>query len=345
MSNTSKRSAGKTALALLFSSTVAVTGVTAIVPAVSAQTADTQQDASETATKTYADGASVTYPTSVAPGGVLHLEGENFFTIDRSQGSLIAVKLDDGGVSRKVAVPGQGNKTIWQLIDVDSTGKFSVDVPLPTTEDSDIDEGAFGAGTGHNFVFLTGSLRPGDNIRGGAAGLFTIEESEPTEPSEPPVTTTVTTTVTETVTSAVPTTVTSTVPTTVSTTVPTTVPTTVTSTVHDGAPSTVTETSTATVTSTVPTTVSTTIDRPTTKTSTVTTTVDNGDGGTGSSGNADAFGSLAIGGLGGLALGGLLVGALAQAVSTGAVVLPEPFAGIVRQFLGQPAAPSAVPVN
>lgn len=328
MSSISKAGAGKTALALLFSSAIVVSGATAIVPAVSAQpVAEAQAEASDTTTKTYADGASVTVPTTVTEGGVLHLEGKDFFTADKSQGSLIAVKLDNGGVSRNELLPGQSNATIWQLIDVDATGAFSVDVPLPTTEDSNIKEGAWDVGTEHDVVLLTGSLRDGDAFRGGTAAKYTIvADEEPEEPSDPTVTTTVTTTVTQPP-------VTTTVPTTVSTTVPTTVTkppvtTTVVTTVNNGEPTTVT----------------TTVDRPTTKTETVTKTVTESEGG-GSSDGAGDFGSLALTGLGGFALGGLLVGALSQAVANGVIVLPEPFAGMIQQFTGNPAGNSQVPVN
>lgn len=326
MTHTYRLGARHKLLAAVFVGSLVAGGTAVVAP----QLPTAAAQSTETTTRTYEDGAKATLVKEVSTTGKIHVTGTGFFTKDKDSegapntGSTLAVKLDNGAVNRKDKK--YGNATIWEKFDVPNTGAFSVDIDLPTVDNSDIAPGSWDAGTEHDLVLLSGSLRTNDYTRGEIVGKYTIvepaeptETTEPTKPTEPTETAPVTTTVTTTVT----------VPTTVPTTVTTTVPTTVTTTKNEG---------------TVTKTVTTTVDRVSTERTTVTKTVGTGTGaGTGSVEGLDSVGSLALVGLGGVAAGGLLAGALATLINSGAVQLPEPFAQLAQQFALGPNAPSQVP--
>ncbi|MFV0534912.1 MAG: hypothetical protein ACK5MR_14830, partial [Cumulibacter sp.] len=153
-------------------------------------------NATDTQTVSSLDGASLVAPTAVVVGTSITMSGTGWTTGDAARGSIIAVKLDSGGVSTTIDVVHpetgavQGNKTIIALIEADADGSWSAEVALPTSENSTAN---WAAGERHSVTLLTGSMRTGDQIRSLTAE-FDIESesapstSEPPATSEPPVT-------------------------------------------------------------------------------------------------------------------------------------------------------------
>lgn len=134
-------------LALLF--VVAVIGAVVVAPA---QAAD----------------AAVSGPGSVEVGSAIHLSGTGWKLTDGSAGSVVAFKLDEGAITTKVDVsdPVKGtvftNKTIWAAVKADEDGKWSVDLPYPTTANA---SATWAAGSTHTVRVLSGSLSTGDVSR------------------------------------------------------------------------------------------------------------------------------------------------------------------------------------
>ena len=119
--------------------------------------------------------ASVQVAASAEIGGKIRVTGKGFLhPTSKTQGSRIAVKINDGAYSR-LDTSVHTNKTIWYLIDAKKDGTFSVDIPLPDGTKS----GKLGSspalvkGT-YTLRFLTGSLLTGDTSRTVESAKFTV---------------------------------------------------------------------------------------------------------------------------------------------------------------------------
>lgn len=112
------------------------------------------------ATASAPDGASVTGPDEVVVGDPIVITGTGW-TAPSGDGSVIAVKLDDGGLSGRTAVtnPATGqqiaNLTVFAIVQAAADGTFTLSVPFPTTANA---TGTWPAGTEHGLRLLTGSL-------------------------------------------------------------------------------------------------------------------------------------------------------------------------------------------
>lgn len=127
---------------------------------------------------TTTDGAKYYVPATWHEGRPLLISGSGWLDGTATQGSIIAVKLDEGGVSTKLEVTHpvtgavQPNKTIYAVAQADATGEWSVELPWPTLANSDK---AWTAGETHGVRLLTGSMLNGDVIRTAAADVTTAE--------------------------------------------------------------------------------------------------------------------------------------------------------------------------
>ncbi|MEA5055600.1 MAG: Ig-like domain repeat protein, partial [Propionicimonas sp.] len=113
--------------------------------------------------------ASVTVAATAKLGGTLRVTGQGFLHPNGTEGSTIAIKLNDGAYSR---LDGSlhANRTIWWIVEADEAGDFATDMPIPngTTADTADVPGSIPAlvpGDGFTLRFLTGSLKPGDLSR------------------------------------------------------------------------------------------------------------------------------------------------------------------------------------
>ncbi|MFT3888909.1 MAG: Ig-like domain repeat protein [Arachnia sp.] len=130
--------------------------------------------------------ASVVVAPSAALAGTVRITGKGFLhPTNASQGSRIAVKIDDGGISRLDSSAVHANKTIWFIIDAKKDGTFDVAMPLPNgTGADDAAAKTFGSApaltTGtHTLRFLTGSLIDGDVSRTLKSSSFTVTAAAP----------------------------------------------------------------------------------------------------------------------------------------------------------------------
>ncbi len=126
-------------------------------------------------------------PDTWQAGADLVISGVGWQNAAGSAGSVIAVKLDEGGVSTTVPVlhpvtgVEQPNKTIYALVQADAAGEWTLRVPYPTAA---ISTATWATGETHSLRLLSGSLLSGDVIRTAAAG-FTVTDAAP-EPTASP---------------------------------------------------------------------------------------------------------------------------------------------------------------
>ncbi|MBK7819843.1 MAG: Ig-like domain repeat protein [Tessaracoccus sp.] len=150
-------------------------------------------DGSKSVTRTLAvEGAAVAASVQVGAtveiGGTIRITGKGFVhPTHATQGSRIAVKIDDGAYSRlddKV----HSNRTVWYVIDAKKDGTFEVDMPLPdgTKSGPNGSDPAFAAGT-HALRFLTGSLLAGDTSRTVKSTDFTVMKKNLTSTPTPTI--------------------------------------------------------------------------------------------------------------------------------------------------------------
>ena len=94
-------------------------------------------------------------------------------------GSKIAVKLDEGGYSRRAGETVAPNATIWAIFEADANGNFQVEIPLPTAgETKGGTSPAFKTGA-HSLRLLSGSLKAGDKGRTLLVKPFTVGDYTP----------------------------------------------------------------------------------------------------------------------------------------------------------------------
>jgi len=129
---------------------------------------------------------SYSVPQSVAVGSLIHVSGTGWKVADGSAGSVVAFKLDDGGVSttRSITNPVtgavQGNKTIYGIVQASAGGAWSADLPFPTSDNS---SASWAVGETHKITMLTGSLITGDKVRSESAQFTVVAAGSPEAPS------------------------------------------------------------------------------------------------------------------------------------------------------------------
>ncbi|MGC3953200.1 MAG: hypothetical protein QM804_02920 [Propionicimonas sp.] len=146
----------------------------------------TFSDGSKTVTRTVTieapTSASVTVDHSAELGGTIRVTGVGFTHPNGTEGSAIAIKIDDGAFSR-VDASTHVNRTIWAVVEADEFGSFSIDLPVPngTTADADGTLGSVPAMVPGEYTlrFLTGSLKPQDQSRTLKSEPFTVTAGEP----------------------------------------------------------------------------------------------------------------------------------------------------------------------
>lgn len=124
----------------------------------------------------------VSVAASATLGGTLRVSGTGWCH-PTDGGSVIAIKLDEGGYSHIDASVHQ-NRTIWTLVEADATtGDWSIDLQLPdgTTATS---LPAFPEGS-HSLRLLTGSMKSGDVVRTMLSASFTVGTYQPLNLPEP----------------------------------------------------------------------------------------------------------------------------------------------------------------
>ncbi|MCS5479647.1 hypothetical protein NYP18_08250 [Corynebacterium sp. YIM 101645] len=121
--------------------------------------------------------------------GVLKVTGRGWCNTI-SGGSIVAIKLDEGGISR-LDTSVHSNQTIWSVFPADDrTGDWEYDLVLPdgTTSGARGSTPAFTPGE-HTMRVLSGSLKNGDPIRSvpgrGATLAFTVGEYRPNSFPDP----------------------------------------------------------------------------------------------------------------------------------------------------------------
>lgn len=114
-------------------------------------------------------------------GGTVHVTGSGWCHPEGG-GSGIAVKIDDGAISR-LDTSLHANQTIWAIVNAEADGTFSTEIELPdgTTASS---SPVLAAGS-HTLRFLSGSLKQNDMPRSVLSESFTVASSPP-EPTDPP---------------------------------------------------------------------------------------------------------------------------------------------------------------
>ncbi|MFT3877043.1 MAG: hypothetical protein QM708_11570 [Propioniciclava sp.] len=122
--------------------------------------------------------ASVTVAETAEIGGTLRVTGTGFRHPNGTEGSRIAIKINEGAYSR-LDTSLHANRTIWWIVEADEFGNFSTDMPIPngTTADNGDTLGsnpALAPGEGFSLRFLTGNLKPGDESRSKESAKFTI---------------------------------------------------------------------------------------------------------------------------------------------------------------------------
>ena len=128
---------------------------------------------------TYDDGAKVYIPEQWQVGQPLKIRGEGFKTQDGTSGSVIAVKLNGGSLTPKQDATFEGKKGnsagVWLYIQADANGNFTAELPFPS---ADLVKGDNAPKAGEKVAInlLSGSMKKGDNARGGEAAEVTITE-------------------------------------------------------------------------------------------------------------------------------------------------------------------------
>ena len=128
---------------------------------------------------TYDDGAKVYIPEQWQVGQPLKIRGEGFKTQDGTSGSVIAVKLNGGSLTPKQDATFEGKKGnsagVWLYIQADANGNFTAEIPFPS---ADLVKGDNAPKAGEKVAInlLSGSMKKGDNARGGEAAEVTITE-------------------------------------------------------------------------------------------------------------------------------------------------------------------------
>ncbi|MFT4008772.1 MAG: Ig-like domain repeat protein [Nocardioidaceae bacterium] len=122
-----------------------------------------------------ADAHAEQVSAQVRAGDAIVVSGTGWKTESGTKGSIIGFKLDDGGVTRTFDLdyPAdttasdafKANKTIWGVVQADSTGAWQVELPYPTASNSDADLSSWTEGSTHNVRLLSGSLLTGDVVR------------------------------------------------------------------------------------------------------------------------------------------------------------------------------------
>ena len=129
---------------------------------------------------TYDDGAKVYIPEQWQVGQPLKIRGEGFKTQDGTSGSVIAVKLNGGALAPKQDATFEGKKGnstgVWLYIQADANGNFTAEIPFPSADQ--VKEGVAVPNVGDEVSvnLLSGSMKKGDNARGGEAAEVTITE-------------------------------------------------------------------------------------------------------------------------------------------------------------------------
>lgn len=126
-------------------------------------------------------------------GGTITLRGTGWKTEDGKSGSKIAIKLDDGAISKT-----DGND-VWQIVDANADGTLSAKVTLPngTTTGAGGSNPAYTVGA-HSLRLLTGSLKSGDARRSVKIDITVTKAPTPTPTPTPTRTPTPTPTATPT---------------------------------------------------------------------------------------------------------------------------------------------------
>ena len=128
---------------------------------------------------TYDDGAKVYIPEQWQVGQPLKIRGEGFKTQDGTSGSVIAVKLNGGSLAPAQDATFEGKKGnsagVWLYIQADANGNFTAEIPFPS---ADLVKGDNAPKAGEKVAInlLSGSMKKGDNARGGEAAEVTITE-------------------------------------------------------------------------------------------------------------------------------------------------------------------------
>lgn len=118
-------------------------------------------------------------------GGALRVQGAGWCH-PTAGGSVLGVKLDEGGYSRLDTSVHQ-NRTIWAVIRAsDTDGSFDVELTLPdgSTSGADGSVPAFAEG-GHRLRVLTGSLKAGDAVRSVLSDEFVVGAYQPVGAPDP----------------------------------------------------------------------------------------------------------------------------------------------------------------
>ena len=129
---------------------------------------------------TYDDGAKVYIPEQWQVGQPLKIRGEGFKTQDGTSGSVIAVKLNGGSLAPTQDATFEGKKGnsagVWLYIQADANGNFTAEIPFPGADQ--VKEGVAVPNVGDEVSvnLLSGSMKKGDNARGGEAAEVTITE-------------------------------------------------------------------------------------------------------------------------------------------------------------------------
>ena len=108
----------------------------------------------------------------------MKIRGEGFKTQDGTSGSVIAVKLNGGSLAPAQDATFEGKKGnsagVWLYIQADANGNFTAEIPFPSADKVKGDAPKVGEKVAINL--LSGSMKKGDNARGGEAAEVTITE-------------------------------------------------------------------------------------------------------------------------------------------------------------------------
>jgi hypothetical protein len=120
----------------------------------------------------------------VSLGDSLRVSGQGWCHPDaRRGGSVIAVKIDDGGYSRVDSALHQ-NRSIWAILATNPVdGSFQAEIPLPDGTSAS-SAPAFAPGA-HTLRLLTGSLKAGDVVRTVESGEFVVGAYQPLGAPDP----------------------------------------------------------------------------------------------------------------------------------------------------------------
>ncbi len=111
----------------------------------------------------------------IEAGEKIVVSGTGWKTTDGTKGSIIGLKLDTGTVTRTFDLTWpedttandatKANRTIWGVVQADASGTWSVELPYPTSANSDADLSGWTDGSTHSVQVLSGSLLTGDAQR------------------------------------------------------------------------------------------------------------------------------------------------------------------------------------